>query len=183
VPPTQKPQTKPKEESKKKVKTEKKAKKAVAVALLLFLALAALVPAQQNTAAANKTGNATKVVKNIEEWSVGGAGLMLTIFGSMFWAAVGIILFHLAMSYIAPTRFQRLGAMWDAVERAKDIAIALAIAFAIFYGIMAVAASISGQFTVEMAWDMFARIVSKPLVDLYNRVFPPQQAGTPPPGG
>jgi hypothetical protein len=100
---------------------------------------------------------------------------MLTIFGSMFWAAVGIILFHLAVSYIAPTRFQRLGAMWDAVERAKDIAIALAIVFAIFYGIMAVAASISGQFTVEKAWDMFARIVSKPLVDLYNKVFPPHK--------
>jgi hypothetical protein len=163
--------------SKQKEVAEKKKAAAVA-ALLLLLFAAPLLHAQQATTTAAK-GNATNVVQNIEDWSVGGAGLMLTIFGSMFWAAVGIILFHLAVSYIAPTRFQRLGAMWDAVERAKDVAIGLAIAFAIFYGIMAVVASISGQFTVEKAWDMFTRIVSKPLVDLYNKVFPPSQAGTP----
>jgi hypothetical protein len=103
---------------------------------------------------------------------------MVTIFGAMFWAAVAIILFHLAVSYIAPTRFQRLASMWDAVERAKDVAIGLAVAFGIFYGIMAAASAISGQFTVERAWDLFVRIVSKPLVELYNRVFP--QGETPP---
>jgi hypothetical protein len=178
MPPKIKPQTKEKEEGK-----EKKAVKAVAVVLLLLLALAAFVEAQQGTqTGGNRTGNATQIVKNIEEWSVGGAGLMLTIFGSMFWAAIGIILFHLAVSYIAPTRFQRLSSMWDAVERAKDIGIVLAVLFGIFYGIMAVAASISGRFTIETAWDLFVRIVTKPLVDLYNRVLP-QQAETPPPGG
>jgi len=106
---------------------------------------------------------------------------MVTLFGSMFWAAIGIILFHLAVSYIAPTRFQRLSSMWDAVERAKDVAIVLAVLFGIFYGIMAAAAAISGRFTVETAWELFVRIVTKPLVELLNRVLPAQQAGTPTP--
>jgi hypothetical protein len=180
MPPTTKPQTKKKEAEEGK---EKKAVKAVVAALLLFVALAAFVHAQTATATNTPArGNATQVVKNIEDWAVGGAGLMVTLFGAMFWAAVGIILFHLAVSYIAPTRFQRLSSMWDAVERAKDVAIVFAVLFGIFYGIMAAAAAISGQFTVERAWDLFVRIVTKPLVDLYSKAFP-QQAGTPPPGG
>ena len=171
----------------KQVKTKEnkeKIKKAVVVALLLFVALATFVEAQQAGAQAgnNRPGNASQIVGNIEGWATGGAGLMVTLFGSMFWAAIGIILFHLAVSYIAPTRFQRLSSMWDAVERAKDVAIVLAVLFGIFYGIMAAAAAISGRFTVEMAWELFVRIVTKPLVELLNRVLPAQQAGTPTPG-
>jgi hypothetical protein len=178
MPPTTKPQTKKAEEGKEKA--GKKAKKVV-VAALLLLALAAFVEAQN--AAANNTaakGNATKVVNEIVGWSTGGVGLAVTFFGAMFWAAVGIAIFHIAMSYIAPTRFQRLGAMWDAVERAKDVAIGLAVLFAIFYGLMAVAASITGEFNTSTAWDLFVKIVSKPLVELYKAIFP--QSGTPPTG-
>jgi hypothetical protein len=160
MPPTTKPQVKTKgaEEGK-----GKKAKKVVAAALLLFVALAAFVEAQ--------TGDASKVVDEITGWTTGGVGLVVTLFGAMFWAAVGIAIFHLAVSYIAPTRFQRLGAMWDAVERAKDIAIGLAVLFAIFYGIMAAAAAITGNFSTSTAWDLFVKIVSKPLVELYKAIF------------
>jgi len=184
MPPTTKPQTKKKgaEEGKEKAKAVK-AKKAVAAALLLFVALAAFVEAQQATNATK--GNATKIVGEVTGWTVGGLGLVVTLFGAMFWAAVGIAIFHIAVSYIAPTRFQRLGAMWDAVERMKDIAIGLAVLFAVFYGVMAAGAAISGDFSTEKAWDLFAKIVSKPLVDLYNQITrtlsPPP--GTSPPGG
>jgi len=144
--------------------------------LLLFVALAAFVEAQaQNrTQAGNITataGDASKVVDDIKGWTTGGVGLVVTLFGAMFWAAVGIAIFHIAVSYIAPTRFQRLGAMWDAVERAKDIAIGLAVLFAIFYGIMAAAATITGNFNTSTAWDLFVKIVSKPLVELYKAIF------------
>jgi len=180
VPPKTKPQTK--EEEGKDAKTEKKVKKAVVVALLLFVVLAAGFAYAQNATSGNQAkGNATKVVGEITGWATGGAGLVITLFGAMFWAAVGIAIFHIAMSYIAPTRFQRLGAMWDAVERAKDIAIGLAVLFAIFYGIMAAAATITGQFSTETAWDLFVKIVSKPLVELYKAIFP-SQSGTPPAG-
>jgi len=172
MPPTTKPQIKKKEAEEgkagKKAKAVK-AKKAVAAALLLFVALAAFVEAQQATNATK--GNATKVVGEITGWATGGAGLVITLFGAMFWAAVAIAIFHIAVSYIAPTRFQRLGAMWDAVERAKDIAIGLAVLFIIFYGIMAAAATITGQFSTEKAWDLFVKIVSKPLVELYKAIF------------
>ncbi len=181
MPPTAKPQTKKKEAG------EVKAKKAVVVAaLLLFVALAAFAHAQ-NTNTGNNTaakGNATKVVGEITGWTVGGLGLVVTFFGATFWAAVGIAIFHIAVSYLAPTRFQRLGAMWDAVERMKDVAIGLAVLFAGFYGLMAAGAIISGEFSTELAWRLFVAIVSKPLVDLYNQIIgtlTPQTAS--PPGG
>jgi len=171
-----------KKEEGKDAKTEKKVKKAVVVALLLFVALAGFAYAQNATSGNKTKGNADKVVGEIAGWATGGAGLMITLFGAMFWAAVAIAIFHIAMSYIAPTRFQRLGAMWDAVERAKDIAIGLAVLFAIFYGIMAAASIITGDFSTEKAWELFSKIVSKPLVDLYRAIFQ-SQTGAPPPGG
>jgi hypothetical protein len=168
MPPVNKPQTKKKEAEEGK---EKKAVKAVVAALLLFVALAAFVHAQTATATSTPAkGNATEVVGEIKDWTVGGLGLVVTFFGTMFWAAVGIAIFHIAVSYIAPTRFQRLGAMWDAVERMKDIAIGLAVLFAVFYGVMAVGAVISGNFSTEKAFELFVKIVSKPFVDLYNEI-------------
>jgi hypothetical protein len=163
MPPTNKPMAKGKGGG------ESKAKKA-AVAVALALALAAALAHAQTTTAANATGNAAAVVGQVESWTVGGLGLVVDVFGIMFWAAVGIAIFHIAVAYIAPTRFQRLGAMWDAVERTKDIAIGLAVLFFIFYGIMAAAASISGSFNAGTAWTLFAKVVSKPLVDLFNAV-------------
>jgi hypothetical protein len=176
----------PKQVKKEEYKDAKavKAKKAVVVAaLLLFVVLAGFAYAQTTTqTVANKTkGNATKVVGEIKDWTVGGVGLVVTLFGAMFWAAVGIAIFHIAVSYIAPTRFQRLGAMWDAVERMKDVAIGLAVLFVIFYGVMATASIITGEFSTEKAWEIFAKIVSKPLVDLYKAIFG-ASAGAPSPG-
>jgi len=178
MPPTTKTQTKKKEAE------EGKGKKAVKVvaALLLFVALAAFVHAQQTATNTAAKGNATKVVGEITGWTVGGLGMVVTLFGAMFWAAVGIAIFHIAVSYIAPTRFQRLGAMWDAVERMKDVAIGLAVLFAVFYGVMAAGAVISGNFSTEKAWELFVKIVSKPLVDLYQQIINAlsPQPGTPP---
>ena len=159
MPPTNKPMAKGKGGGEPK-------KAAVAVALALALA-AALAHAQTSNATA---GNAAAVVGQVESWTVGGLGLVVDVFGIMFWAAVGIAIFHIAVAYIAPTRFQRLGAMWDAVERTKDIAIGLAVLFFIFYGVMAAAASISGNFNAGTAWTLFAKVVSKPLVDLFNAI-------------
>jgi hypothetical protein len=177
----------PKSQVKTKESKEKKVEKAVVAAALLLLLVAAFVYAQNTPTATNTAaiGNATKVVEDITSWTVGGLGLVVTLFGAMFWAAVGIAIFHIAVSYIAPTRFQRLGAMWDAVERMKDIAIGLAVLFVIFYGVLAAGAVISGNFSTEKAWQLFVAIVSKPLVDLYNQIIGSltPQTGTSPPGG
>ena len=160
MPPTNKPVAKGKGGGESKAK-----RAAVAAALALALAVA-LAHAQTS----NATGNAAAVVGQVESWTVGGLGLVVDVFGIMFWAAVGIAIFHIAVAYIAPTRFQRLGAMWDAVERTKDIAIGLAVLFFIFYGIMAAASAISGNFNAGTAWTLFAKVVSKPLVDLFNAI-------------
>jgi hypothetical protein len=170
MPPTNKPKMK------KAGGGESKAKKAIgepkkaAVAAALALALAAALAHAQTTTAANATGNAAAVVGQVESWTIGGLSLVVDIFGIMFWAAVGIAIFHIAVAYIAPTRFQRLGSMWDAVERVKDVAIGLAVLFFIFYGIMAAASAISGNFSTQTAWTLFVKIVSKPLVDMFNAI-------------
>lgn len=161
MPPTNKPVAKGKGGGESKAK-----RAAVTMALALALA-AALAHAQTSNATA---GNAAAVVGQVESWTVGGLGLVVDVFGIMFWAAVGIAIFHIAVAYIAPTRFQRLGSMWDAVERMKDIAIGLAVLFFIFYGIMAAASAISGNFSTQTAWTLFAKVVSKPLVDLFNAI-------------
>ena len=108
MPPTPKPQTKKKESEEGK---GKKAVKAVAAALLL-LAVAAFVHAPSRD-------DASRVVDEVKGWTLGGLGLVATLFGVMFWAAVGIAVFHIAMSYIAPGRHHRLITMWDAEAR-KD---------------------------------------------------------------
>jgi hypothetical protein len=172
MPPTSKPKIKKagggESKAKKAIGEPKKA--AVLAALALALA-AALAHAQTPNATGNATaGNAAAVVGQVESWTVGGLGLVVDIFGIMFWAAVGIAIFHIAVAYIAPTRFQRLGSMWDAVERVKDVAIGLAVLFFIFYGIMAAASAISGNFSTQTAWTLFAKIVSKPLIDLFNAI-------------
>ena len=171
MPPTNKPKMK------KAGGGESKAKKAIgepkkaAVAAALALALAAALAHAQTATAANATaGNATKIVGQLESWTIGGLSLVVDIFGIMFWAAVGIAIFHIAVAYIAPTRFQRLGSMWDAVERVKDVAIGLAVLFFIFYGVMAAASAISGNFSTQTAWTLFVKIVSKPLVDMFNAI-------------
>ena len=168
MPPTNKPVAKGKGggESKAKKAIGEPKKAAVAAALALALA-AALAHAQTSNATA---GNATKIVGQIESWTIGGLSLVVDIFGAAFWIAVGIAIFHIAVAFIAPTRFQRLGSMWDAVERTKDIAIGLAVLFFIFYGIMAAASAISGNFSTQTAWTLFVKIVSKPLVDMFNAI-------------
>jgi len=154
-----KPQTKKKESEEGK---GKKAVMAVAAALLL-LAVAAFVHAQSR-------GNASKVVEEVKGWTLGGLDLVATLFGVMFWAAVGIAIFHVAMSYLAPGRHHRFSAMWDAIEKAKDIATALGVMFAVFYGVIATAAVISGDFSTDKAFDLFFKIVTKPIQDLYDQI-------------
>ena len=172
MPPTTKPQVKKKETE--EGKAGKKAKKAVAAALLLlFVALAAFVHAQNtNTGTKPATaGNASKIVKDIEDWTKSGVNMVVTLFGLMFWAAVGITIFHIAMSYLAPTRHHRLGFMVDAVERMKDVAIGLVVLFILFYGVMATGSIISGNFSTEQAWELFAKIVSRPFNQIYQAIF------------
>jgi len=58
----------------------------------------------------------------------------------------------------------------DGLEKAKDIAIALGVMFATFYDVIATAAVISGDFSTNKAFDLFFKIVTKPIQDLYDQI-------------
>jgi hypothetical protein len=179
MPPTTKPQTKKKEAEEGK---EKKTKKAVAVvvALLLIVALAAFVEAQ------NATGNATGGMPSADQALSGfktiAKGIVLgvrTAIAMAFWVAFAIMVAHFALGKISPTRFQRLGAFWDGLERAKDIIYGYAWLFLLIFAIYAAIGIITnggkmevGTFTNVVKW-----IMVDPIADLFKELQGSQRAG------
>ena len=164
MPPTTKPQTKKKEaeEGKEKAKAVK-AKKAVAAALLLFVALAAFVEAQQQQGV-----TADQALSGFRQF-LGQVilGVRLAI-AMAFWAAISIITAHFALGKVSPTRFQRLGAFWDGLERAKDIIYGFAWLFLLIFSIYAAIGIITngGTMDVTTAVNVVKWIMIDPIADV-----------------
>jgi len=176
MPPTTKPQVKKKEaeEGKEKAKTVK-AKKAVVAALLLFVALAAFVHAQTTGNATAAKGNATGGMPDANK-ALGGykqflgqvvLGVRLAI-AMAFWAAISIITAHFALGKVSPTRFQRMGAFWDGLERAKDIIYGFAWLFLLIFSIYAAIGIITsgGEMKVDTALQVVKWIMIDPIADV-----------------
>jgi hypothetical protein len=178
MPPTTKPQTK-----KKGAEEGKAGKKAVAVAaLLLLLFLAVFVDAQQN---ATRTGNATQPgaptggtpdankalggFKDIAKWVVLGVRVAIAM---AFWTAFAIMVAHFALGKVAPTRFQRLGAFWDGLERAKDIIYGYAWLFLLILAIYTAIGIIAndGRVGPDTVGTVVKWIMIDPIVDLFNEL-------------
>jgi hypothetical protein len=169
MPPTTKPQTKKKgaEEGKEKAKTVK-AKKAVAAALLLFLALAAFVEAQQQGAGVT----AEQALSGFRQF-LGQVilGVRLAI-AMAFWAAISIIVAHFAIGKVSPTRFQRMGAFWDGLERAKDIVYGFAWLFLLIFSIYAAIGIITngGSMDVTTAVNVVKWIMVDPIAEVAGQL-------------
>jgi hypothetical protein len=163
MPPTTKPQTKKKEAE------EGKAKKAVAVAaaLLLFVALAAFVEAQQQQGAGVTAEQALSGFRQFLGQVILGVRLAIAM---AFWAAISIIVAHFAIGKISPTRFQRMGAFWDGLERAKDIVYGFAWLFLLIFAIYAAIGIIAngGQMNLNTFTDVVKWIMVDPITDLFN---------------
>jgi hypothetical protein len=173
MPPKTKPQIKTKEAEEGKEKTKAvKAKKAVA-ALLLLVALAAFVEAQQQQGMpdANK---ALSGFKDIGKWVVIGVRSAIAL---AFWVAFAIMVAHFAIGKLAPTRFQRLGAFWDGLERAKDIIYGYAWLFLLIFAIYAAIGVITngGQMDVQTFGNVVKWIMVQPIEDLFKEL--QQQSG------
>ena len=167
------PQTKKKEGEEAK---EKKVKKAVVVALLLLVALAAFVEAQQNgTRPGNGTGRmptadqALGGFKEIGKWVVLGVRTAIAL---AFWVAIAIMIAHFAIGKVAPTRFQRLGAFWDGLERAKDIIYGYAWLFLLILAIYTAIGIIANDNRVgpDTVGTVVKWIMIDPIVDLFNEI-------------
>jgi hypothetical protein len=172
MPPTTKPQTKKKgaEEGKEKAKTVK-AKKAVAAALLL-LALAAFVAAQQQQATAEQ---ALSGFRQFLQQVVLGVRLAIAM---AFWAAISIITAHFALGKVSPTRFQRMGAFWDGLERAKDIVYGFAWLFLLIFAIYAAIGIIvnGGRMEVDTAVNVVKWIMVDPIAEVAGQLGVGQRA-------
>ena len=183
MPPTTKPQIKTKEaeEGKEKAKAVK-AKKAVAAALLLlFVALAAFVEAQQNgTRTTNQTGGAPggampDADKALSGFKSIGKGVVLgvrTAIALAFWVAFAIMVTHFALGKISPTRFQRMGAFWDGLERAKDIIYGYAWLFLLIFAIYAAIGLLTrgGDMDVGAFTDVVKWMMVDPIADLFKEL-------------
>jgi len=177
MPPTTKLQTKKKEaeEDKEKAKTVK-VKKAVAVAaLLLFVALAAFVAAQttQNrTQTGNGTGtmpDADKALSGFKSIAKGIVAGVRTAIALAFWVAFAIMVAHFALGKISPTRFQRLGAFWDGLERAKDIIYGYAWLFLLIFSIYTAIGIMTNGGSMDL--NTFGTVVKWIMVDPINDLF------------
>ena len=173
MPPTTKLQTKKKEAE--EGKAGKKAKKAVAAALLLFVALAAFVVAAPNgTQTGNGTGTMPDADKALSGFKSIAKGIVLgvrTAIALAFWAAFAIMVAHFALGKISPTRFQRLGAFWDGLERAKDIIYGYAWLFLLIFSIYTAIGIITngGSMDPNTFGTVVKWIMVDPITDLFNK--------------
>ncbi len=163
MPPTTKPQTKKKEAEEGKAV---KAKKVVAAALLLFVALAAFVEAQQGLP---EPEQALSGFKEFLKRVVLGVRLAIAM---AFWAAISIVVAHFALGKISPTRFQRLGAFWDGLERAKDVIYGYAWLFLLIFAIYSAIGIITngGKMEVGTFTDVVKWIMVDPIADLFKEL-------------
>jgi hypothetical protein len=172
VPPKTKPQTK--EEEGKEAKTEKKVKKAVVVALLLFVVLAAFVEAQQQNQGGNQ-GRMPTAEEALRGFKEIGKGVVLGVrvaIAIAFWVAIAIMIAHFAIGKISPTRFQRMGAFWDGLERAKDIVYGYAWLFLLIFAIYAAIGIITngGQMDLNTFGTVLQWIMVEPINELFNEI-------------
>jgi len=170
MPPTTKAQTKKKgaEEGKEKVKAVK-AKKAVAAALLLLVALAAFVEAQQQQGAGVTADQALSGFRQFLGQVILGVRLAIAM---AFWAAISIIVAHFALGKVSPTRFQRMGAFWDGLERAKDIVYGFAWLFLLIFSIYAAIGIITngGTMDVTTAVNVVKWIMVDPIAEVAGQL-------------
>jgi hypothetical protein len=162
VPPTNK-QVKPKE-------NKEKIKKAVVAALLLFLVLTAVAEAQNqggNQGRMPTADEALRGFKEIGKWVVLGVRSAIAI---AFWVAIAIMIAHFAIGKISPTRFQRMGAFWDGLERAKDIIYGYAWLFLLLFAIFAAIGVITNGGTMDLNTfgTVLQWIMVQPITDLFN---------------
>jgi hypothetical protein len=173
----------PPKQVKKEEGKEKKAVKAVAAVLLLLLALAAFVEAQQGTQTGTQAGkmpDADKALsgfKTIAKWVVLGVRSAIAM---AFWVAFAIMVAHFAIGKISPTRYQRIGAFWDGLERAKDIIYGYAWLFLLIFSIYAAIGIITngGDMKVDTAMEVVKWMMVQPIEDLYKEISRPSGQGT-----
>jgi len=169
MPPTTKPQIKTKGAEEGKEKTGKKAKKVVAAALLLFVALAAFVEAQQQQGAGVTADQALSGFRQFLGQVILGVRLAIAM---AFWAAISIIVAHFALGKVSPTRFQRMGAFWDGLERAKDIVYSFAWLFLLIFSIYAAIGIIvnGGSMEVSTAVNVVKWIMIDPIAEVAGQL-------------
>jgi hypothetical protein len=137
--------------------------------LLLLLLVAAFVAAQQTATQQQGMPDAETALsgyKTIAKWVVLGVRSAIAM---AFWVAFAIMVAHFAIGKISPTRYQRIGAFWDGLERAKDIIYAYAWLFLLIFSIYAAIGIITNGGTMNL--DTFGTVMKWIMVDPINELF------------
>jgi NADH:ubiquinone oxidoreductase subunit 6 (subunit J) len=167
----------------KKKEEGKKVVKAVVVVLLLLLA-AAFVEAQDQGGNQGRMPTAEEALSGFKEIGkrvVLGVRLAIAI---AFWVAIAIMIAHFVIGKLAPARFQRLGAFWDGLERAKDIVYGYAWLFLLIFAIYAAIGVITngGQMNLDTFSTVLRWLMVEPITDLFNEISGDQGTGQRPGG-
>jgi hypothetical protein len=107
--------------------------------------------------------------KEIGKWVVIGVRTAIAL---AFWVAIAIMIAHFAIGKVAPTRFQRMGAFWDGLERAKDIVYGYAWLFLLIFAIYAAIGIIArgGEMDLSTFGTVLQWIMVEPINDLFNEI-------------
>ncbi|MEM1598792.1 MAG: hypothetical protein QXP31_03665 [Pyrobaculum sp.] len=136
------------------VQVLKKKKSAVKLAAVFYVIALAFMPMfvyAQTNKAGNATGNATSVVST-DFWkgvATNAVTFMKTTLAIAFWGSLALLLVYAVISWIGPTKFTRLGALYDFVDTIKSWLLATFVIAAGIVGLIAGFTAITGAFGAQ----------------------------------
>ncbi|MEL9990472.1 MAG: hypothetical protein QXP98_01015 [Thermoproteus sp.] len=130
-----------------------KSKRRKFYSLMFIVALAsALAYAQTTTSSTTTAANATGGVTSAGWWQNTAKNIvnfMRDILAAAFWGSLALLLMYAILTWIGPTKFTRLGAMYDFIDTVKGWLLAVFVISAGIVGLVAGISAITGAFGVQ----------------------------------
>lgn len=137
---------------------------AVALIALMPMFIYAQQAGQQQQQAANVTS--TDFWKGV---ATGVVGFMKTMLAIAFWGSLALLLVYAVVSWLGPTKFTRLGAMYDFIDTVKGWLLAVFVISAgivgLITGFSAIVGAFGGQASVN-AVDVLRSLLIDPVTSM-----------------
>ncbi|MEL9990583.1 MAG: hypothetical protein QXP98_00450 [Thermoproteus sp.] len=122
------------------------------VAFVAAVLTAALAYAQTATSSTTTAANATAGVTSAGWWQTTAQNVvnfMKGVLAAAFWGSLALLLMYAILTWLGPTKFTRLGAMYDFIDTVKGWLLAVFIVSAGIVGLVAGISAITGAFGVQ----------------------------------
>lgn len=150
---------------KKKAKSGKDKKTALA-AVFYVIALALMPVLAQAQQAGQQDVTKTEFWEGLAK---GAVTFMKTMLAIAFWGSLALLLVYAVVSWLGPTKFTRLGAMYDFIDTVKGWLLATFIITAgivgLITGFTAITSAFGGSANVN-AVDVLTNLLIKPITDM-----------------